>query len=86
MTKKETTNIPEIGIAEISDYVPSPEEEQKIMKFEKQAEKDINKKKQSVNVNFRWSEFEIARAKKNCSKNGYSLSNLLENDLKTSNG
>ena len=29
MTKKETINIPEVGIAEISDYIPTAEEEQK---------------------------------------------------------
>ena len=55
MNKK--TNIPEIGIAEISDYIPTQEENQKIIKFEEQAEKDIEELKQTANVNFRWAEF-----------------------------
>ncbi len=82
MTKKETTNIPEVGIAEISEYIPTPEEEQKIIKFEKQAEEDIAKKKQSANVNFRWSEFEIARAKKIAEKMGIPYQTYLKMTLK----
>ena len=31
-------------IAEISDYIPTPEEEQKILNSEKQAEEDIARK------------------------------------------
>ncbi len=82
MTKKETINIPEIGIAEISDYIPTAEEEQKILQFEKQAEEDIAKKKQTANVNFRWSEFEIARAKKIAAKLGIPYQTYLKMTLK----
>ncbi|MBQ3311556.1 hypothetical protein IJG72_05715 [bacterium] len=82
MTKKETINIPEIGIAEIFDYIPTAEEEQKIFNFEKQAEEDINKKKQTANVNFRWSEFEIARAKKIAEKIGLPYQTYLKMTLK----
>ena len=82
MNKKETTNIPEIGIAEISDYIPSADEEQKILKFEKQAEEDIAKRKQTANVNFRWSEFEIARAKKIAEKMGIPYQTYLKMTLK----
>ncbi len=80
MNKK--TNIPEIGIAEISDYIPTLEEEQKIIEFEKQAEKDITELKQSVNVNFRWSEFEVKRAKKIAAKLGMPYQTYLKSTLK----
>ena len=61
---KKSVNIPEIGIAEVSEYMPNACEEEKILEFENQAEKDISELKQTANVNFRWSEFEIKRAKK----------------------
>lgn len=82
MTKKETVNIPEVGIAEVSEYIPTFEEEQKILQFEKQAEEDIAQKKQSANVNFRWSEFEIARAKKIAEKIGIPYQTYLKMTLK----
>lgn len=76
------TNIPEIGIAEITDYTPLSEEEQKILAFEEQAEKDISDMKQSVNVNFRWSEFEVKRAKKIAAKLGMPYQTYLKSTLK----
>ena len=82
MTKKEIINIPEIGIAEVSDYIPTRDEEQKIIKLEKQADNDILKKKQTANVNFRWSEFEIARAKKIAEKMGIPYQTYLKMTLK----
>lgn len=80
MNKK--TNIPEIGIAEISDYIPTAEEEQQILAFEEQAEKDIAELKQTVNVNFRWSEFEVKRAKKIAAKLGMPYQTYLKSTLK----
>ncbi len=80
MNKK--TNIPEIGIAEISDYIPTAEEEQQILAFEEQAEKDIAEMKQTVNVNFRWSEFEVKRAKKIAAKLGMPYQTYLKSTLK----
>lgn len=81
MTKK-NVNIPNIGMAEVSDYTPTQEEEQKIIKFETQAEEDIAKKKQTANVNFRWSEFEIARAKSIAEKMGIPYQTYLKMTLK----
>lgn len=81
MTKK-NVNIPNIGMAEVSDYTPTQEEEQKIIKFETQAEEDIAKKKQTANVNFRWSEFEIARAKRIAEKMGIPYQTYLKMTLK----
>ena len=49
--------IPDIGKIDVSDYFPSEEEEKLILEFEEQAEKDIDEKKQTANINFRWSEF-----------------------------
>lgn len=80
MNKK--TNIPEIGISEISDYIPTAEEEQYILAFEEQAEKDIAEMKQTVNVNFRWSEFEVKRAKKIAAKLGMPYQTYLKSTLK----
>lgn len=79
---KKSVNIPEIGIAEVSDYIPSADEEEKILEFENQAEKDIADMKQSVNVNFRWSEFEVKRAKKIASKLGMPYQTYLKSTLK----
>lgn len=81
MTKK-YVNIPNIGMAEVSDYITTKEEEQQIIKFETQAEEDIAKKKQTANVNFRWSEFEIARAKKIAEKMGIPYQTYLKMTLK----
>jgi len=81
MTKK-TENIPTVGIAEISDYIPTTEEEKKILAFEEQAEKDIAAKKQTANVHFRWSEFEIKRAKKIAEKLGMPYQTYLKSTLK----
>ena len=79
---KKSVNIPEIGIAEVSDYIPSADEEEKILEFENQAEKDIADMKQSVNVNFRWSEFEVKRAKKIAAKLGMPYQTYLKSTLK----
>ena len=83
MTKK--INIPNIGIAEVSEYIPSEDIEKQILNFEEQAEKDILNRKQTANVHFRWSEFEIA-SKKNCWKIRNALSNLFKVNPKTSYG
>ena len=80
MTKK--VNIPNIGIAEVSEYIPNDEIEKQILNFEEQAEKDISKKKQTANVHFRWSEFEIARAKKIAEKLGMPYQTYLKSTLK----
>ncbi len=80
MTKK--TFIPTVGIAEVSDYIPTKEEEKKFIDFEKQAEEDISSKKQSANVHFRWSEFEIKRAKKIAEKLGMPYQTYLKSTLK----
>lgn len=80
MTEK--INIPTIGIAEITDYVPSKEEQDKIIEFETQAEKDIEALKQNFNVHFRWSEFEIKRAKKIAKKLGMPYQTYLKSTLK----
>lgn len=80
MDKK--TNIPEIGIAEISEYYPSPDEEKQFLDFEEQAEKDIAELKQTANVNFRWSEFEIKRAKRIAAKLGMPYQTYLKSTLK----
>ena len=54
----------------------------KILAFEEQAEKDISDMKQSVNVNFRWSEFEVKRAKKIAAKLGMPYQTYLKSTLK----
>lgn len=82
MTKKRLENIPGIGLAEVSDYIPTQEEEKLILQFEEQAEKDIESKKQTANVNFRWSEFEIKRAKKIAEKLGMPYQTYLKSTLK----
>ena len=74
--------IPNVGIAEVSDYVPSKEEEELILEFEEQAEKDIEEKKQTANINFRWSEFEIKRAKRIAKKLGLPYQTYLKSLLK----
>lgn len=80
MTKK--VNIPNVGIAEVSEYIPTEEIEKQILNFEEQAEKDITKKKQTASVHFRWSEFEIARAKKIAEKLGMPYQTYLKSTLK----
>ena len=47
MKNKTTVNIQKIGIAEVSDYTPTKEEELKIIQFEEQAEYDIEQKQTS---------------------------------------
>ena len=46
------------------------------------SEKDIESKKQTANVNFRWSEFEIKRAKKIAEKLGMPYQTYLKSTLK----
>lgn len=79
---KKTVYIPNIGIAEVSDYIPTEVEEQEIIKLEQQAEQDIEEKKQTANVNFRWSEFEIKRAKRIAQKLGMPYQTYLKSTLK----
>ena len=79
---KNIVSIPEIGIAEISEYIPSEEVKSKITDFEEQAEKNISEKKQTANVHFRWSEFEIKRAKKIAQKLGMPYQTYLKSTLK----
>ena len=80
MNKK--ISIPEIGIAEVSEYIPDKDIESQIISFEEQAEKDILEKKQTANVHFRWSEFEIKRAKKIAEKLGMPYQTYLKSTLK----
>lgn len=47
-----------------------------------QAEKDIEKIKSNVNVNFRWSEFEVKRAKKIAKKMGMPYQTYIKFALK----
>jgi len=79
---KKRIHIPNVGIAEVSDYIPSCDEEKAFMEFEKQAELDIEEKRQNVNVNFRWSEFEIKRAKKIAQKLGMPYQTYMKSVLK----
>ena len=79
---KKSVFIPNVGIAEVSDYIPTPEEELQILKYEEQAEKDIADKKQTANVNFRWTEFEIKRAKRIAEKLGMPYQTYLKSTLK----
>ena len=79
---KNSENIPTVGIAEVSDYIPTADIEKKIMEFEQQAEKDISDKKQTANVNFRWTEFEIKRAKRIAEKLGMPYQTYLKSTLK----
>ena len=80
--KKETTFIPNIGVAEISDYTPTFEKEKEFLKFEKEAEEDIEKQKQTETVTFRWSELEIKRAKKIAAKLGIPYQTYIKMALK----
>ena len=80
MNKK--VSIPEVGIAEVSDYEPTQDVENQIIQFEEEAEKDIEAKKQTANVHFRWSEFEIKRAKKIAEKLGMPYQTYLKSTLK----
>ena len=81
MTKK-SIYIPNVGIAEVSDYKPTKDEVNLILKFEEQAEKSISEYKQTANVNFRWSEFEIKRAKRIAEKLGMPYQTYLKSTLK----
>lgn len=80
--KKESIYIPNLGMAEVSDYIPTKEEEKMFLQFEEQAEKDIEMKKKSFDVHFRWSEFEIKRAKKIAEKLGMPYQTYLKSTLK----
>ena len=80
--EKKTVYIPNIGIAEVSDYTPTNEEKKIFLEYEKQAEKDIIKMKQSNNVNFRWTAFEINRAKRIAEKLGMPYQTYLKSVLK----
>ncbi len=80
MNKK--VSIPEVGIAEVSDYEPTQDVENQIIQFEEEAEKDIEAKKQTANVHFRWSEFEIKRAKKIAENLGMPYQTYLKSTLK----
>ncbi len=79
---KEHVFIPELGVAEVSEYNPTEKEKDQILKFEQQADEDVASLKQTVNVNFRWSEFEIQRAKKIAKKMGLPYQTYLKFTLK----
>jgi len=79
---KKTVNIPNIGIAKVSDYTPDADTEKAILEFEEQAEKDIAELKKPVNVNFRWNEFEVKRAKKIAEKLGLPYQSYLKSVIK----
>lgn len=53
-----------------------------IDKVIEQAEKDVDKLKNNANVNFRWSEFEIKRAKKIAAKMGMPYQTYIKFALK----
>ena len=80
--KKTVTHIEDVGIAEISDYMPTTEIEEKILKFENDAELDIIELKKTANVHFRWSEFELKRAKKIAQKMGLPYQTYIKMTLK----
>jgi len=82
MNKKRIENIPNVGLAEVNEYIPTKEEAILIQQFEEQAEQDIEIKKQTANVNFRWTEFEIMRAKKIAKKLGMPYQTYLKSTLK----
>ena len=82
MDKNKIEHIPTVGMAEVCDYIPSPSEEELIEEFEAQADSDIAAMKQTANVNFRWSEFEIKRAKKIARKLGMPYQTYLKSTLK----
>ncbi|MBR1754801.1 hypothetical protein IJ732_08210 [bacterium] len=75
-------HIPNIGIAEVSEYIPTKQEEILISEFETQAESDIAKKLQKKNIHFRWSEFEITRAKKIAAQLGLPYQTYIKSLLK----
>ncbi len=79
---KKSVYIPNTGIAEVSEYFPTSEEEQKILEFEEQAERDIEEMKQTASVTFRWSEFEIKRAKAIAKKMGLPYQTYIKMTLK----
>jgi predicted DNA binding CopG/RHH family protein len=60
----------------------SPEEEKEFDKMIELAEKEIEAKRQSVNVNFRWTADEIERAKKIAEKKGMPYQTYLKSTLK----
>ena len=80
--EKKTVYIPNIGIAEVSDYTPTNEEKKAFLEYEEQAEKDIIKMKQSNNVNFRWNAYEINRAKRIAEKLGMPYQTYIKSTLK----
>lgn len=82
MDKNRIEHIPTVGMAEVCDYTPSPAEEQLIQDFEAQADSDIAEMKQTANVNFRWSEIEIKRAKKIAQKLGMPYQTYIKSTLK----
>ena len=79
---KQSVYIPNVGIAEVSEYFPTSEEEQKFIEFENQAEADIQAMKQTASVTFRWSEFEIRRAKAIAKKIGIPYQTYIKMSLK----
>jgi len=79
---KKAKNIPNVGFAQVEEYFPSEDEVAQFEKFETQAEDDIQKLKQTSTVNFRWSEFEIKRAKKIAGKMGLPYQTYIKMTLK----
>jgi predicted DNA binding CopG/RHH family protein len=69
-----------IHIKSISEADLSPQEVAKFDRIVEETEKEIKAK--SVNVNFRWSEKEIARAKKIAEKKGMPYQTYLKSTLK----
>lgn len=82
MDENKIEHIPTVGMAEVSDYILSPAEEELIQEFEVQADFDIAAMMQTANVNFCWSEFEIKRAKKIAQKLGMPYQTYLKSTLK----
>lgn len=69
-------------IEDSSDFTDDSGNIHNIDKVIEQAEKDVEKFKNKFNVNFRWSEFEIKRAKKIAAKLGIPYQTYIKSALK----
>lgn len=72
----------EIKIKSIKNAELTPMEEAEFDKIIEQADKDVEKLKKSVNVNFRWNAAEIERIKKIAQKKGLPYQTYIKSVLK----
>jgi predicted DNA binding CopG/RHH family protein len=72
----------EIKIKSIKNAELTPMEEAEFDKIIEQADKDVEKLKKSVNVNFRWNASEIERIKKIAEKKGLPYQTYIKSVLK----